>query len=336
MQATETIEQETVTMIPTTMRAAAIFRFGGPEEITLLDELPVPKIEHDEILIRVKSAGVGAWDPMEREGKFKSMMQGESRFPYVLGSDGAGTVAAVGGQVKRFKVGDWVYAYAFLSPKGGFYAEYAAVKADNASLVPDKLPLEQAGAMPVDAMTALRGLDDTLGLKQGESVAIFGAGGGIGHMAVQLAKRMGARVLAVASGEDGVALAKKLGADAAVDGKAGDVAAAARAFAPGGIDAALVTAGGGSLAHVLTTLRDGGRVAFPNGVDPAPKARPGLRVQNYDGMPDPAAIEKLNGLINAGAFEVHVARMFPLNKAAEAHRAIDQHHLGKLALHPTA
>ncbi len=320
MQATQTMERETVTIIPDTMRAAAIMRFGGPEEITL-HELPMPKIEHDEILIRVKSAGVGAWDPMERAGKFRAMMKDEPRFPYILGSDGAGTVAAVGGQVKRFNEGDWVYAYGFLNPKGGFYAEYASVKADNASRVPDKLTLEQAGAMPVDAITALRGLDDTLGLKQGESVVIFGAGGGIGHMAVQLAKRMGARVLAVASGEDGVALAKRLGADAAVNGKGGDVAAAARAFAPNGIDAALITAGGKSVAGVLACVRDGGRVAYPNGVEPEPKGPPGIRVQSYDGMPDPAAIEKLNRLIDAGPFEVHVAHTFLLNQAAEAHRA---------------
>jgi NADPH:quinone reductase-like Zn-dependent oxidoreductase len=264
----------------------------------------------------------------------KDMMPEEPHFPYVLGSDGAGTVAAVGAKVKQFKVGDSVYAFGFLNPKGGFYAEYTAIKADNASPIPSKLPMEQAGAMPFDAMTALRGLDDTLGLKKGESLLIFGASGGIGHMAVQLAKRMGARVFAVASGEDGVALARKLGADAAVDGKKGDVAAAAREFAPKGIDAALVTVNGKSLDEALAAIRDGGRVAYPNGVEPEPKARTGIRIQAYDGMPDPTAIERLNALIQSGPFEVDVARIFPLAHAADAHRALKHHHLGKLALRP--
>ena len=87
-----------------------------------------------------------------------------------------------------------------MNPKGGFYAEYAAVKAADVSRIPDALTVQQAAAMPFDAMTALRGLDDTLALKPGESIIIFGASGGIGHLAVQLAKRMGARVFAVASG----------------------------------------------------------------------------------------------------------------------------------------
>ena len=263
-------------------------------------------------------------------------MSGEPSFPYVLGSDGAGTVAAVGKNVKRFKVNDAVYAFGFINPKGGFYAEYAAVKADNASPLPAKLTLQQAGAMPVDAMTALRGLDDTLKLKKGESVVIFGASGGIGHLAVQIAKRMGCRVLAIASGADGVALAKRLGADAAVDGKGGDIAAAIRDFAPGGADAALLTANGRGLEQVLAGVRDGGRVAYPNGVEPNFRVRAGIKAQAYDGMPDPAAIEKLNRLIEAGPFEVHIDRTFPLSAAAEAHRTLGQHHLGKYALQPPA
>ena len=332
MQTTETMEGLIAT-IPTTMRAAAINRFGGEIRV---QTVPVPRIEQDEILIRVKSAGIGVWDPLEREGKFKDMMQGEPHFPYTLGSDGAGTVAAVGGKVRRFKVGDWAYGVTFLSPKGGFYAEYTAVKSDNASPVPQKLSLLQAGALPVDAMTALRGLDETLGLKQGESVLIYGASGGIGHMAVQLAKRMGARVLAVASGEDGVSLAKRLGADASVDGKTGDVAAAARSFAPDGIDAVLVTTHGKTLDETLAALRNGGRIAYPQGVQPEPKARTGIRVKQYDGMPDPVVIEKLNNLIDVGPFEVHVEKTFVLDQAAEAHGALGQHHLGKFALTPTA
>jgi NADPH2:quinone reductase len=313
------------------MRAVALDRFGGPEVLTV-KTLPIPEVGPDEVLIRVESAGVGQWDPFEREGGFAEMLGIEPKFPYVLGSDGAGTVVAVGARVSRFNEGDRIYAMSLANPKGGFYAEYAAVKVDDASLIPDNLTTEQAGAMPFDAITALRGLDDTLGLKQGESLMIFGASGGIGHLAVQLAKRMGARVFAVASGEDGVALVERLGADVVVDGHKDDVAAAAREFAPDGLDAALLTAGGEAADKALAAIRKGGRVAYPNGVEPEPQAPSGVTIHGYDGMPDLQAIERLNRLIESGPFEVHIAQMFPLEQAAAAHRALDAHHLGKLVL----
>jgi len=104
---TETIQK--------TMRAAAINRFGGIEEIKL-QMLPVPEIEPDEVLIRIESAGVGVWDAFEREGGFAKMFGVEPKFPYVLGSDGAGTVSAVGEQANRFKEGDRVYAAALINP----------------------------------------------------------------------------------------------------------------------------------------------------------------------------------------------------------------------------
>jgi len=315
------------------MRAAALDRFGGVENIHL-KTLPVPEPGPDEVLIRVEAAGVGVWDPYEREGEFAKMFDIKPRFPYVLGSDGAGTVAAVGEKVRGLKEGDRAYALALVNPKGGFYAEYAAVKAENVSPIPKKLTVEQAGAMPSDALTALRGLDEILQLKSGESLLIFGAGGGIGHLAVQLAKRIGARVLGVASGDDGVALAKRLGADAVVNGRKDDIEAAARAFAPNGLDAALVTAGGEPTDRALRALRKNGRVAYPNGVMPPPKAPSGVNVQSYDIEPNPRQIEKLNRLIESGPFEVHVARTFPLDKAAEAHCELDKHYLGKLALRP--
>jgi NADPH:quinone reductase-like Zn-dependent oxidoreductase len=315
------------------MRAAAIDRFGGVETISL-QTLPVPKVGPEEVLIRVESAGVGAWDPFEREGGFAERFGTGKKFPYVLGTDGAGTVVQVGEQVNGLKEGDRVYAAVLANPKGGFYAEFAAVKADNVAQVPDKLTTEQAGVMASDALTALQGLDDKLGLKPGETLLIFGAGGGIGHLAVQLAKRMGARVLALASGEDGVALARRLGADVVVNGRKDDVAAAARAFAPAGLDAALVTAGGETTDRALAALRTGGRVAYPHGVAPDPKVRPDVRVSNYDVIIDRGAIAKLNRLIEVGPFEVHVARTFPLDQAAAAQQALAEHYLGKLALRP--
>ena len=313
------------------MRAAALDRFGGVENIQV-KQLPVPEPGPDEVLLRVESAGVGVWDPYEREGEFAKMFGTKPTFPYVLGSDGAGTVAAVGAQVHRFREGDHAYALALTNPKGGFYAEYAAVKVDNVSPIPKKLSVEQAGVMPSDALTALRGLDEILKLQKGESLMVFGAGGGLGHLALQLAKRIGARVFGVASGDDGVALAKRLGADVVVNGRKDDVEAAARAF--GGFDAALVTAGGEATDRALRAMKRNGRVAYPNGVEPVPKPPSGVNVQSYDIEPSPQQIEKLNRLIESGPFEVHVARTFPLDQAGEAHRELDKHYLGKLALRP--
>ncbi|WP_437636558.1 quinone oxidoreductase family protein [Sorangium sp. So ce854] len=317
--------------IPSTMRAVALERFGGPEALALR-ALPVPPLGPGEVLIRVEVAGIGEWDPFEREGGYARMLGQTPRFPYVLGSEGAGTVAAVGERVGRFREGDRVYALGFLNPSGGFYAEYAAVSADLVSSIPGALTVEQAGVMGGVGITALRGLDDTLRLEPGESVMVFGASGGVGHVAVQLARRMGARVLAVASGDDGVALVERLGADAAVDGRKDDVLAAARAFAPGGLDAALLTAGGEAAERALGAVRDGGRVAYPGGVQPEPQGRPAVGCRSYNGEPDAEIIARLNRLIERGPFDVHIARTFPLAEAAEAHRALDGHHLGKLAL----
>jgi NADPH:quinone reductase-like Zn-dependent oxidoreductase len=313
-----------------TMQAMAIDMFGGPETLAL-HTLPIPELGPNDVLIQIEVAGVGEWDTFERAGGYAQMLGIEPVFPYVLGSEGAGSVAALGEQVSQFKPGDQVYALGFLNPKGGFYAEYVAVDAGLVSRVPNNVSLEQAGVMGGVGITALRGLD-TLAIKPGESLLIVGASGGVGHMAVQLAKRMGARVLAVASGNDGLELAKRLGADIAIDGRRDDVLAAARAFAPAGVDAVLLTAGGEVAEQALLALRNGGRAAYPNGVQPEPQARPGILLNDYNGDPDPEIIKRLNALIDAGPFTAHIARTFPLSQAADAHHALIEHYLGKLAL----
>ena len=141
-------------------------------------------------------------------------------------------------------------------------------------------------------------------------------------------------MLGVASGKDGVELVRRLGADAVVDGRSGpqSVAQAVRNFAPDGVDAALVLAGGEALEQALQGLRKGGRVAHPNGVEPEPKASGGIEVMAYDGVPSPDVLDRLNTLIAAGPFHVELGGTFSLEDAAQAHRAVGQHHLGKLAL----
>src|SRR4029077_4407108 len=113
--------------LSTTMKAVAISRFGGIETLET-QELPIPAVGADEVLVHVEAAGVGVWDPFEREGGFAKEFNIKPVFPLVLGSDGAGTVEAVGPQVKRFKKGDRVYGISFLNPKGGFFSQYAVVK----------------------------------------------------------------------------------------------------------------------------------------------------------------------------------------------------------------
>ena len=316
-----------------TMKVVAIDRFGGIETLKIR-QLPIPDVGANEVLVRVEAAGVGVWDPFEREGGFAKEYNVQPTFPLVLGSDGAGTVETVGDGVQSLKKGDRVYGIALMNPKGGFYAQYIVLKETNLARIPvkAKLTIQQAGAMPVDAITALAGLDATLNLKANESILILGASGGIGHMAVQLAKRMGARVLAVASGEDGVAFVRRLGADKVVDGHKDDIQAAAREFAQKGLDAVLLTTGGAAAEKALSTLREGGRAAYPIGVQPIPKERPGIKIQSFNGEYNPPPFEKLNRPIEAGPFEVHVARTFTLDQAVEAQRALDDHYLGKLAL----
>ncbi|MGD2046997.1 MAG: NADP-dependent oxidoreductase [Gemmatimonadota bacterium] len=318
--------------IPETMKAAALDRFGGPEELTLHD-VAVPELGPDELLVHVHTAGVGVWDRSEREGRMADWRDSEPSFPYVLGSDGAGTVVATGAEVSRFEEGDRVYGAAFLSPKGGFYAEYTAVQEDQAAPVPEGLELEEAGALAIDAATALRGLRDALDIQNGETVLIFGASGGVGHLAVQLAHRMGAKVLAVASGSDGVDFVEQLDAEEVVDGHAGGIEEATARIAPNGLDAALITTAGEGLEAALEGLHEGARVAWPNGVRPEPEVPEGVSGSAYDGRTDREIFEELNRLLRSGPFTVHVDRTYPLENAAVAHRALNDHYLGKLALH---
>lgn len=315
-----------------TMRAAVIDEFGPAEGLRVRD-IPVPGLGAGEVLVHVEVAGVGVWDVFEREGGYAQILGLEPRFPYVLGSEGAGTIARVGAGVSRFKTGDRVYAVGFLNPKGGFYAEYVAVHAGLVAPVPAGLTTEQAAVVGGVGLTALRGIEDVLRLRAGDHIAILGAGGGVGHVALQLAQRAGARVCALASGGDGVALARRLGADQVLDGRAPDLGARLAAAASGGFGAALLTAGGPAADAVVGAVREGGRVAYPNGIAEPPGPRDGVSVLGYNGEPDPDIFQRLERHIAAGPLEVHVGCRFPLEQVVAAHRALGGHYLGKVALH---
>lgn len=316
--------------VPQTMRAAAIDKAGGAEVITL-HTLPVPRPDADEVLIAMDTVDVAVWDASVRAHPEELK---HARFPLVLGTDGSGVIAAVGSQVHGFKPGDRVYSYMWDNPKGGFYAEYVAVSAKQVGHLPPGLSLRDAGAIAASALTAIQGIDDALHVSAGETLIIHGAAGGVGSLALQFAKLRGARVLATASGEDGASFVKGLGADVVVDGRKGDIPAAARQFAPEGVDAVLAFAGGDALDRCLDALKPGGRVAFPWGVSPEPKTTINVRSSTrYNAIAGPQEFERLNQAIVASKLRVPIVAEYPLADAAKAHERLEAGHvLGKVTL----
>ncbi|MEH2255346.1 quinone oxidoreductase family protein [Nostoc sp.] len=312
---------------PQQMKAIAVNEFGHADKLTL-HTLPVPTVDAGEVLIRIEIAGVGIWDEMEREG---DLVYNEVHFPRVLGGECAGTIVAIGDGVERFAVGDRVYAQSFMNDKGGSYAQYVVVSEKTVAPMPDGLDMLMAGGLPIAGITALNNLQ-ALGIGSETKLMLWGASGGVGHVALQLAKRMGAHVFAIASGADGVALVKQLGADEVVDGHSDDIAQRARAFAPDGFDAALVLVGGYTVQSTLSLVRQGGIIAFPNGVMPEPKAPDGVELKKANGFADPILLDELNRLIGIGEFQVHIAQTFTLEEAAQAQYAMKQHYLGKIVL----
>lgn len=312
---------------PQQMQAMAVDELGGPDKLTL-HTLPVPAVDAGEVLIRIEIAGVGIWDAMEREGE---LVYNEVHFPRVLGGECAGTITAVGNGVDRFAVGDRVYAQGFMNDKGGCYAQYVVVSEKTVALVPDGLDLLMAGGLPIAGATALRNLE-ALGAGEKTRLMLWGASGGVGHVALQLAKRMGAHVFAIASGADGVELSRQLGADEAVDGHSDDVVQRARAFAPDGFDTALVLVGGDEVQSTLSLVRQGGIISFPNGVMPEPKAPEGVHLKKADGFANPVLLDQLNQLVSMGEFQVHIAQTFPLEEVAQAQEAMKKHYVGKIVL----
>ena len=319
--------------IPTTMQAAVLDVFGSANELKIRT-VPVPQIDSEEVLIKIEYAGVGSWDPFEREGGYAQMQGTKPAFPYILGSEGAGKIVKVGSKVTRLRVGDRVYGVGFLNPKGGFYSEYVALDAGLVSPIPSQLSVEQAAAMPGVGLTALRGLTDILHLTPEETILIFGASGAMGHVAVQLAKRIGSRVVALASGEDGVALAERARADLALNGRneSASVIEKVTEFAPEGVDKILLTAGGDNFEALFSSLCKDGLVAYPTGIIPEPKSSQDVNIQVFNGEPDRSLIKRLNELVGSEAFYVHIDHIYSLEEVSQAHSALTRHHLGKVLL----
>jgi len=195
-----------------TMRAAVLTGYGGVERLQLR-QVPRPEPGSGQLLVRVRAAGVNPIDWKIRRGRLRLLLP--ARFPLVLGFEVAGEVEAVGPEVGDFAPGDEVFAM-LDGRHGGGYAEYAVAGQAGAALKPEMLGWEEAAAMPVAALTALQALRDVAGLGPGQRLAVTGAAGGVGHLAVQLAAALGARVTAVA-GPDHQEFVRRLGAERAVD-----------------------------------------------------------------------------------------------------------------------
>ena len=314
-----------------TMDAVVIDDFGGPEALKVRN-MPIPEVGADDVLVRIEHAGVGVWDAAMREGKMEAQKPEGVGLPRILGADGSGRVVEVGSGVTGFAPGDAVYAYGFFNPKGGMYARFAAIPSGQVAKVPEGLDMEQAGILAVPGLTALRGVDDALGAGDGYRLLIFGASGGVGLPAIQLAKALGASVLAVVSSGEGATIAGAAGADIVVNSKEEDLASAIDRFAPEGLDGVLALVGAPGIETATGRVRKGGKVAFPGGVQPEPTAPDGVEVKMYMGAPGREALDRLNGLIEHGPFSMHVAGRMPLADAAKAHEALKGTHIGRLVL----
>ena len=318
-----------ILLVPNAMKASAIDRFGPPSALTL-HELPVPEPGPHEVLIAIDTAGVGSWDASIRDGSWRS--PGRARFPLIPGVDGAGVVVAKGARVRRLRPGDRVYAYEFGNPQGGFYAQFAAVNAAHVGRVPKGLGLREAGAGAATALTALQGIE-ALGLRPRQTVLIFGASGGVGTIALQLAVHRGAHVIATASGASATRLVKRLGAHRVIDARRQDAIEQLRTLAPDGLDGVLAFAGGKDLERCVDFVRPRGRLVYPNGVEPVPQDRRTLRVRAFDAIASPRAFAALNRHIRAHGLRVPIAASYPLGKASQAHRRLDRGRvLGRIVL----
>lgn len=316
--------------MPAIMRAAAIDRFGPPAVLTP-HTLPVPKVGPRDILIEVHAAGVGVWDASIRDGSWQPI--GRPKFPLVPGIDGAGIVVSRGPRARRFRLGERVYAYDYANRQNGFYAECVAVSAELAARVPKRLNMLEAGAAATTGLTALQGIDDVLRVRQHDTVLIFGASGAVGTIAVQFAKRRKARVLATASGRAAASLVRSLGADAVIDARRSEDVARLRTLAPNGIDAALVLAGGASAEACLKFVRAHGRVAHPNGVEPAPRHRRNIRVRAYDAEAGLKQFTQLERAIVDAKLRVPIFAVYSLTRAAAAHARLERGHVpGRIVL----
>jgi NADPH:quinone reductase-like Zn-dependent oxidoreductase len=232
------------------MRAYVLKHYGGPEGALVMD-VPAPAPGPRDILVEVRAAGLNPVDFKFRQGKLRAILR--PKLPFVLGNELAGEVIAVGSDVKRFGVGDRVFARV-AKDRAGAFAEQACVDEDDAAPMPRNLDFAAAAAVPLAGLTALQALRDELHVKPGQKVFISGGAGGVGSFAIQIAKWLGADVTTTAS-KRGEALVRSLGCDAVIDYTVQDISSTDDRF-----DAGFDLIGGNTLEQMFEIMKPGAKV----------------------------------------------------------------------------
>ncbi|NUF85021.1 NADP-dependent oxidoreductase [Acinetobacter seifertii] len=235
------------------MKAAYISRYGTINDVEV-GEQPKPSIKSNAVLVKIHATSINPLDLRVVEGEFKAILP--LKFPFILGNDFAGTVVQIGENVTSFKVGDEVYARTDLS---GAFAEYALVQESSLALKPKNISMGSSASLPLVSLTAWQALVETAKIKPGQKVLIHAGSGGVGTIAIQLAKHLGATVATTTSGKN-FGWVRELGADIVIDYKKTDFENEIKDF-----DLVLDTQGGKILEKSLNVLKPGGRVISISG-----------------------------------------------------------------------
>jgi NADPH:quinone reductase len=308
------------------MQAAYYEAFGGPENVRI-DQRPDPVPDAEHILVRTHAAGVGIWDVAIMRGLF-----GEVSLPRIPGSEIAGTVEVAAG---GFSAGDRVFCSLWMSgdasvmdPRGGF-AELAAARVDSSAAIPGSLDFPEAAGLVISGATAYEGLVDRAKLQAGETVLITAASGGVGTAAVQIARDLGARVVAVASARNH-GYVRDLGAEVVVDYHDPHFVEQLESAEPNGFDVLFDGTGNETADQVAKLVRDGGRGIFIAG---PPPARDGVEFQNFGATVSAARLEAVAQLAADGKLRMPIAAEFPLEGAREAMEQVSTlHTVGRVVL----
>jgi len=310
------------------MRVITQQTLGGPEVLTIVDA-PEPRPLPTEVLVRVKAIGLNPLEARLRAGEVPLI----GRPPFILGWDISGVVeqAPQTPQTWRFRPGDEVFGMPLFPRAANAYAEVVSAPALHLVRKPTSLSHVEAAALPIVGLTAWQGLVDLAGVTEGDRVLIHGGGGGVGHVAIQIAKALGAHVIATAS-ESKRKFVEGFGADEVINYTKVDFTEAVR-----DIDVVLDTIGGDIARRSLEVLRQGGHlvtaVADEDSELVAEYEAAGMRFSGVAVDPDPVALRGLVELVEQGRLRVHVHETFPFERVADAHRLLDGGHLkGKLVL----